>query len=558
MALDHHRRAGAFLIALAATIAFAAPASANHLTTYPLNANQFILSAEGWTDAVHDCTLIVLPNAVCTTNNEHSQSVGNPPGSLHSWYTTVANVAGLGTGTATWRSPSFTIDPELVDTVDGHSAVPGRFIAEKLFEARGALLDVGGEAATTVYLVDEATPANPNVIASDENGDFPAPTDQDPWQTADEEVPATELIPGHTYHLDIETVFSSTLQAALGELHAWYDNVGLILPSDAPPELTTEDATNIGDTGVTFNGLVDPRGSDTKVWYRYRPAGSDGAFTETPKGTVSGNTFLASFPQDVENLTPCTEYEYRIVGYNEDNDPAGPIDEGDQTVDDLSMGELKTVTTDCPPEQGPTGPTGPQGPQGETGGQGPAGPVGPAGVTGETGQTGAQGVAGSQGTAGPQGPAGPAGARGPAGVSGDVLSERVRSGSERALMNIRTGDIRLGASGRRAGIIRLRVFCSERVGRLCAGTVKIRTRNKIQPATRPPKRALRRVTLVTEEYQLRQGRVGYVIMEVRPETIDLMKRVKSVAVVIEMQVTDNEGNRQTVFRNARMRISRTA
>ncbi len=125
-------------------------------------------------------------------------------------------------------------------------------------------------------------------------------------------------------------------------------------------------------------------------------------------------------------------------------------------------------------------------------------------------------------------------------------------------MNIRTGSITVGTVGRRAGLVRLAVFCSEKVGRLCAGTVKIRTKNKIQPATRPPKRKLRRVTLVTEEYQLRQGRTGYAILELTPEKIDLMKRVKSIAVVIEMQVTDSEGNRQTVVRNARMKVGRSA
>ena len=53
--------------------------------------------------------------------------------------------------------------------------------------------------------------------------------------------------------------------------------------------------------------------------------------------------------------------------------------------------------------------------------------------------------------------------------------------------------------------MRLQIFCSEKVGKLCAGTVKIRTRDRIQPATAAPKRKLRRVTLVTEEYQIRQG-----------------------------------------------------
>ena len=189
MALAHRRRRGAFLVALAATLAFAAPASANHLTTYPHDANTFDVSAEGWTDAVHDCVLIVIPSAVCTTDNEHSEAVGNPPGSLHSWYTTVANIGGLGVGTAAWRSPEFTIDSTLVPT-----PVAGTINVEKLFEARGALLDVGGTGNTTVFLVDKADEANPDTIL--EEADFPAATAADPWQSASKAVSETLLVPG--------------------------------------------------------------------------------------------------------------------------------------------------------------------------------------------------------------------------------------------------------------------------------------------------------------------------------------------------------------------------
>src|SRR5882757_3100072 len=100
-------RAG--LIAVLATAVLAPSALAD--TTYPVdnagNGNTFTNGAEGWTDAGKRCFIALLgvelplPDVsgitplACSVTNTHAAGQGNPPGSISSSFTAVANVIGL-------------------------------------------------------------------------------------------------------------------------------------------------------------------------------------------------------------------------------------------------------------------------------------------------------------------------------------------------------------------------------------------------------------------------------------------------------------------------------
>ncbi len=106
----------------------------------------------------------------------------------------------------------------------------------------------------------------------------------------------------------------------------------------------------------------------------------------------------------------------------------------------------------------------------------------------------------------------------------------------------------VGQRGRRRGQIRLRIFCRTITGQNCAGTVKLRTRGKINPSSIPGrKRPARKVTFATFEYQLAVGKAGVAISQIQPEKLDLLKRIKrtSIDILVTVAVADAD---QTIQR----------
>lgn len=600
----------------------AAPAGA--YTAYPINdtplegptrGSTFTSDTDGWQSVLTECTLIVLPETVCHEENLYNGGVGIPqpgtsdkgPGSLEARHETAVGLLDLATGASVWQSPSFVIRAPL------EAGKNVQFFIEKMVTVTGALLEVGSTAATTVTLVDQSV--TPNVrtdIVVD--ADFPAATDADPWQTVNGKVvPADKITVGHRYHLEVRTDSSSTLQAALGQIHTFYDNIRLRVndttatgetegtPPEGLPSITTLPATEVGRETAVLNSNINPKGTTTVYGYEYAPSTTyaDPASRTVLSGGVIGTELEDQHSPNgvlVGGLLPCTTYTFRAVAYNEINTFATRVGGGDQTI--TTACKPSAVTQPASPVSGNSaGLNSSVNPSGlnttvvyeygpvATGALTRTAPLDAgfdrevrspltvvvSGLTPETDYryrviaTNADGVAeGAFVTfrttplTGPQGPPGVTALIGlpGSGVAGSTFNQILQNGDERALMKFRSGEVIINTRGRRAGIIRLRIFCSEKVGKLCAGTIKIRTANKVQPATRPPKRKLRRVTLVTSAYQLRQGRSGFAIMQVAPEKIDFMRRVKSIKVTLEMQVTDAAGNRQTIIKNTRMRIAR--
>jgi hypothetical protein len=593
----------------------AAPAGA--FTAYPINdtplegptrGSTFTSDTDGWQSVLAECTLIVIPEAVCHEDNLYNGGEGIPqgptsdkgPGSLEARHETAVGLLDLATGASIWKSPSFVIRSPL------DAGQTAKFFMDKKVTITGALLEVGSTAATTVTLVDQSvTPAVRTDIVVD--ADFPAATEADPWQTVNgKAVAADKITAGHRYHLEVRTDSSSTLQAALGQIHTFYDNIRLRVDDatdtgEVAPAITTLPATEVGRETAVLNSNINPKGTTTVYGYEYAPSTTyaDPASRTVLTGGVIGTELEDEHsPNGVQvgGLLPCTTYTFSAVAYNEINSFATRVNGGPQTI--TTACRPSAVTQPASPVSGNSaGLNSSVNPSGlnttvvyeygsvATGAltrtaaldagfdrevRSPLTTV-VSGLTPETDYryrviaTNADGESvGAFVTfrttplTGPQGPPGITALIGlpGSGVAGSTINQILQNGDERALMKFRSGEVILNTRGRRAGIIRLRIFCSEKVGKLCAGTIKIRTANKVQPATRPPKRKLRRVTLVTSAYQLRQGRSGFAIMQLAPEKIDFMRRVKSIRVTLEMQVTDAAGNRQTIIKNTRMRIAR--
>ena len=598
MTYDLRRGLRGMAVALAAVLICAAPAAA---TEYPVGKTDFTGSSDGWFDFTKDCSLLDPLGSLqllCSVVNEHDEAKGSgdpppniplQPGSLATRYQSLVNVLTLQTGTGTWTSPDFTVT---------HAPLGGTkplLSFDRMAELEG-LLNEGGEATTRISLKDISDPDPAKhffVYDSAEDGsdvgDTVSTAENSAFTRTTFEVDPAKIIAGHKYRIQIDTTFTALLQALNSRQSVYYDNVFLSVNDgqDVGPEVATLPPTELDENSARLNGLVIPRG-ETGTWSFEYGENTNYGSTTAANEVSPGATNIS---QVIEGLKACTVYHYRAVANFAGLDPVRGADVAftthcAPTARTLNAAPISTTTAGLNAAVTPNGPETTfhyevgEDPnvlgafsQERVAGSGtdtkqPLTEMATGLTPGKTyyyrvvaknrlGQSIGEVVPFTTTASAPAGAPGAPGARGPAGPGSGVLTS-VESGDERALMNIRTTQIRMGIRGRRAGIVRLRVFCSEKVGRLCAGTVKIRTRYKVQPATRPPKRKHRRVTLVTEEYQLQQGRVGYAILEVTPEKIDFLKRVKSIAVRIEMSVTDAAGNRQTVFKFARMKISNNA
>lgn len=572
--------------ALAALTALFAAAPAVADTTYPTSGgSNFDSDTQGWQDAEHSCTLLILPSTLCQTTNTYGGERGaTKAGSLKASYTSTVGLLGLLTGTSVWRSPDFTA------AFDARSVSTLRFARAANIQA---LLQIGGQATTQVRLVDRTTNTTTNLYST------PITTGATDFRNESVAVPENLLRQGRTYRLELVTTFTtSVLQALNGTVDVFYDDLALVVADgtdagNVPPSVQSLNATAFTATSATLNGLVNPKGLPARqVGFEYGTTTAYGNVVGTadiPSGT--GNVPITA---DIGGLQKCTTYHFRATATN---------DRGTGTGQDL------TFSTDCQPTAttlpaSPVGATGAvlngsvtaNGPEttyfyqyGETTAYGATTPGRTSGSGREAKQPLSEPIAGlkpsttyharivagnalgvtpgnditftTPAQSGP-GPAGPTGATGAPGRSNTNAQSNtnttLRDGDARALLRIRSSLARVGLRGKRAGQIRLPIFCKKETGRSCAGTVKIRSRVKINPSSKPGvKKKPRLVTLATFEYQLQAGKKGFAIATIQPEKLDLMRLRKSVKVNISVQVTDSNNNRQTIVRPGTMRAQKT-
>jgi PKD repeat protein len=100
-------------------------------------------------------------------------------------------------------------------------------------------------------------------------------------------------------------------------------------PPPPPPVATTLEASKIYPRQATVSGRVDPRGQVTKVYVEYgEPDAYD--LQSTPQTVPAGQVREVAFL--LKDLTPATEYQYRIVAVHESDGRSG-------------IGEKKLFTT---------------------------------------------------------------------------------------------------------------------------------------------------------------------------------------------------------------------
>jgi outer membrane protein assembly factor BamB len=112
------------------------------------------------------------------------------------------------------------------------------------------------------------------------------------------------------------------------------------LSATGPPVVITNPATLVASFSAALNGLVDPHGLSTSVYFQYGPTTSYGS--TTPAQTKSGNTYQ-SVSANATGLAASTTYHFRIVATNSSGTRYG----SDATFTTLSATGAPFVTTNA-------------------------------------------------------------------------------------------------------------------------------------------------------------------------------------------------------------------
>jgi outer membrane protein assembly factor BamB len=113
------------------------------------------------------------------------------------------------------------------------------------------------------------------------------------------------------------------------------------LSATGPPVVITNPATLVASFSATLNGLVDPHGLTTTVYFQYGPTTSYGSTTSAQ--TKNGNTYQ-SVSANVSGLAASTTYHFRIVATNSGGTRYG----SDSTFTTLSATGPPVVATNPP------------------------------------------------------------------------------------------------------------------------------------------------------------------------------------------------------------------
>ena len=108
--------------------------------------------------------------------------------------------------------------------------------------------------------------------------------------------------------------------------------------------------------------------------------------------------------------------------------------------------------------------------------------------------------------------------------------------------------LRVPMKGRDIGRVRVQIFCRPIAVRTCSGNMKVRSINKINPAsvgTRPA----RRVTFATDAVQLDVRKIGFGILNFNAQRRAVIRRQRSIRATVIVSVIDANNNRQNVRRN---------
>jgi hypothetical protein len=627
-----HRGVSGALLALALVLLAAAPV-AQADTIYPDNVitgSHFSTGlshppgGSGWTALSNKCTLLLglIPTTeplTCNADTTHAAGIGTPPGSLQQGYQPPADGLAplLFNATTVAVSSPFTIGPNA-----GGASGKTTFQFDRRADVQ-AILDGDSRATYTWTLVDESAGGARSELFKEVLND----SDNTFQGQLNDQMP--NVIPTHTYHLELSTLFDTAiLSVALQKTIANFDNVRLRVVDGTPtfgePGAITDPASDLTydagpppTAGATLNGRTNARGLDSTYVFNYGTAPGTLTSTIGPFSAGNGTTFQ-NRARPVTGLAPCSRYYFEIVATNARGSTHGgvlPLDTAcAPTVRTLAVmygtdsatfssrintrgsdtkyyyeygpagsftaripvaGDELTIpagSTDVAPNSYPVGgltkdtqyqvravavnalgPTFGNIVTFKTNGDGATGPTGPTGPTGATGPQGAGGTSGSSGVDGPRGPAGPPGPPGKAGTTKTIVCTPVPGNPDlcvdNALAMIRVDSTRITVpmKGRNQGIVRVKIFCRPIEVKTCSGSMKVRSVNKIPPQSFGfPVRPIRRVTFATAPVQLDVRKVGFAIFNFNAQRRSVLRREGNVRSEVIVSVIDADNNRQNI------------
>ena len=265
----------------------------------------------------NSCTLLLglIPTndpLTCNADTTHAAGIGTPPGSLQQGYQPPAN----GLAPLLLEATTVAVSSPFTIATGG----PTTFQFDRRADVQ-ALLDVGSRATYTWTLVDQTASTRAELFRerlTDSDNVFRG-------QLNDQMGP---VITGHTYHLELSTVFDTAiLTAALGKTIANFDNIRLRVADGTPtfgePGAVTDPADQITPTSARLNGRVNARGLPTTFVYRYGI--QETGPLSTTIGPFNGGqlTTFVSRPRTIEGLTACTTYYFEIEATNSQGTTTG-------------------------------------------------------------------------------------------------------------------------------------------------------------------------------------------------------------------------------------------
>ena len=117
------------------------------------------------------------------------------------------------------------------------------------------------------------------------------------------------------------------------------DKTFTTLSPTGPPVVTTKPATYVASFSATLNGLLDPHGLTTTVYFQYGTTTSYGLTTALRRVRLETRTRMSA--ANISGLTANTTYHFRIVATNS----AGTRYGSDRTFTTLSATGPPVVTT---------------------------------------------------------------------------------------------------------------------------------------------------------------------------------------------------------------------
>ena len=279
--------------------------------------NRAMATGTGWTVTDNGALL-------CSVSSGHDGGAGNPPGSLRTSYATLLNLLNLLSAcSSTWRSASFTWN-------DGPPSASS-FSMDRLVDLNGL---VGVASATiTATLVDE-TAATTHTLATQ------TVTADSGWTAMTGTPSPGALVAGHTYRIEVDIAFGSTLSLVSG-MGVNLDNVTLsVRPQDqrAQGELRAVGVPAGSTHTLEVRARTGAEAFDVQVW--------DGT-TWNSRGSV---TAVAPAWGSVSYGLTGAEWNGGTVRVRFSDAGASP----DWTADTLAVDHMRVVSTGGITVSGPT------------------------------------------------------------------------------------------------------------------------------------------------------------------------------------------------------------